>query len=90
MMKKRITDDMIVIVLADENPKQLGTKAFANFAIYQNGMTVGQVKATGVTANDVAFNLSHGYIALVPLQKLLDAAARAQPAGSDRFMWVEA
>lgn len=52
-------------VLAKENPKREGSKAHARFEVYENGMTVEDALAAGVTTADLHNDVSKEFIKLV-------------------------
>lgn len=55
-------DDAKIKVLTAENPKRKGSNAFKAFGKYANGMTVGEAKAKGVKAADIAYDVKHEFI----------------------------
>lgn len=75
--RKRITDDSTIKVLSEKNPKREGSKAFAAFSKYKDGMTVKEAKDAGIPANDIRYDLDKNFIEVtVPEPK-------AEPAKSD-------
>lgn len=58
---KRRSDTRTVAWVAD-NPKKPGSAAHARFALYAVGSTVDEALAAGVRAEDVRYDLAHGYI----------------------------
>jgi hypothetical protein len=46
----------------DNNPKRAGSNAHKLFAIYKDGMTVGDAIAAGSRASALKYDLDHGYI----------------------------
>lgn len=69
---QRDGDDRRITVLAETNPKARGSKSEARFAVYKDGMTVGEyvlaVRALGrgrrVAIRDITWDVDHGYIRL--------------------------
>ena len=60
--KSAFNDDMKIKVLAKENPKRAG--AAARFALYKDGMSVGEyIKAGGLMA-DVRWDVKQGFISV--------------------------
>ena len=65
-------DDRKITVVAESNPKAKGSKSEARFALYRDGMTVGEyvlaVKALGrtrrVAIRDIMWDAEHDYIKL--------------------------
>lgn len=53
-----------ITVLAAENPKRVGSKAHARFALYRTGMTVAEFFAAGGTASDLTWDVKHAYISV--------------------------
>lgn len=47
---------------SENNPKRKGSKSFDKFAKYQDGMTVEQAAAAGITGADLAWDTKHGFI----------------------------
>lgn len=62
--RPRISDESVITVVSEKNPKREGSKSFHRFAAYRDGMTVKEAKEAGVLAGDVAYDLGHGYIKL--------------------------
>jgi len=60
--KRRFTDDQVITLKSEKNPKREGTAAFDRFALYRNGMTVQAALAAGVTRGDLAYDTDHEYI----------------------------
>lgn len=52
----RVSDDAVIKILVDANPKRAGSKAAERFALYKNGMTVKQAKDAGITASDLSYD----------------------------------
>lgn len=49
-----------------ENPKRAGSKAFARFALYRDGMTVLDFVKAGGTRGDINWDVAHSHIELTP------------------------
>ncbi len=66
--RNRIDDNSVITIKTEggANPKRAGSKAFDAFALYEDGMTVKEAKAAGISATDVAYNYAKGYIDLTP------------------------
>jgi len=56
--------DHMIISLLVANPKRKGTKAFARYAGYTDGMTVGQALEAGLTRDDFRWDTDKGHIAI--------------------------
>jgi hypothetical protein len=56
--------DTQVITLLVANPKRPGSKAFARYANYKDGMTVAQALAAGLTREDFRWDVEKGHIAI--------------------------
>lgn len=54
----------VITVLAAENPKKPGSKTYARFALYKNGMTTAQALSAGVRPADIAWDVKHKFISL--------------------------
>ncbi len=48
----------------DNNPKRKGSKSFDKFAKYRDGMTVQQATDAGLSAADLSWDKSHGFISI--------------------------
>ena len=48
----------------DNNPKREGSASAARFALYQDGMTVGEAMEAGVTRGDINWDAKHDYISV--------------------------
>lgn len=55
----------IVRLRTKVNPKKAGTAAFNRFELYEDGLTVAQTLAKGVTKEDIRWDSSRGYIEVV-------------------------
>lgn len=53
-----------ITLLAIENPKRKNTLSFTRFALYKNGMTVGDYIAAGGRSGDVNYDVENGYISI--------------------------
>jgi hypothetical protein len=64
--RKRVDENSTIKVTTEEgkNPKRVGSQAYDRFALYQDGMTVKEAKEAGVSATDISYDSSHGYIEL--------------------------
>lgn len=51
-------------VLAKENPRREGSQGHATFAVYKNGMTVGEAIEAGADAGYIRSDVNRGYISL--------------------------
>lgn len=71
--RNRIKKDTVINVLVDDNPKRGGTLAYARFALYEDGMTVGEYTAAGGRSSDVHYDAAYEYISLTPAEE--DVAA---------------
>lgn len=60
--KARVSEDAVIKILVDKNPKREGSKASERFAYYKDGMTVKAAKEAGVTASDIAYDSEHKFI----------------------------
>jgi len=61
-----VPETAVITVLADKNPKRVGSKAFDLWEKYSNGMTVAQyVDATGKDATPaLVYDAAHGFISI--------------------------
>ena len=48
--------------VTDNNPKKNGSAGHARFALYHEGMTVGEALAAGVWSADITWDIDHGFI----------------------------
>ena len=55
-------DTAPLTVLADGNPKKVGSKAHANFELYEGCKTVGDIRAKGIAYRTLAYDVGHGFI----------------------------
>ena len=53
-----------IIVLAQENPKQPGSRARNRFDLYKTGMTVQEFLDSGGLTADIYYDISRAYIAV--------------------------
>lgn len=60
--KSAFSDDMKITVVAKENPKR--AKAAERFALYKNGMTVGEYVRAGGTMADVRWDVKQNFISV--------------------------
>lgn len=59
-----IDKSAVITLLVTENPKKPSGGAAARFALYENGMTVGEAIAAGVTSTDLKFDSAKGFISI--------------------------
>lgn len=59
---KLYPEDAPVTVLAEKNPKKVGSKAHARFELYKDCKTVGEFLAKGGTYSDIAYNVGRSFI----------------------------
>lgn len=52
----------VITALVDYNPKRAGSASHARFEKYEDGMTVAEAQAAGVTAGDLLWDTKHGFI----------------------------
>lgn len=62
--KPRMSDEAVIKILVDKNPKRANTKAAERFGYYKDGQTVKAAKDAGVTAADLAYDVAHNYISV--------------------------
>ncbi len=60
-------------LLVDKNPKKAGSKSAERFEGYTGAETVGDALAKGVTYQDIAYDIGHGFIE-VDTSAVADAA----------------
>jgi hypothetical protein len=60
--KSALSDSMKITVLVKENPKR--AKAAERFALYKNGMTIGDYVAAGGTLADVRWDVRQEFISV--------------------------
>jgi len=51
-------------ILAEENPKKEGSKAYDVFKLYKDGSTVGDFLAAGGSYQDIAYNVGRAFISV--------------------------
>jgi hypothetical protein len=61
--KVRVASSTHTLVRVAPNPKRPGSAARDRYALYQTGLTEAELLAKGVTASDLRWDLSRGYIA---------------------------
>jgi hypothetical protein len=71
--RNRIKKDTVINMLAESNPKREGTLAHARFALYEDGMTVGEYTAAGGRSSDVHYDAAYEYISLTPAEEAVAA-----------------
>ena len=60
--KSAFSDDMKITVVAKENPKR--AKAAERFALYKNGMTIGEYVKAGGTMADIRWDVKQNFISV--------------------------
>jgi len=55
-------DDQIVRLLVEENPKKVGSKSHARFALYRDGMSVGDFLKAGGRRADLIWDQRKGFV----------------------------
>ena len=68
--KDRIADQRVIRLLVDKNPKREGTKAHDRFALYKDGLTVGEFLKKSGTHADIAWDQDRGFVRLDPPESL--------------------
>lgn len=63
-MSKAEKDALRVKLLVSENPKKAGSATHDRFELYKNGVLVGELKAKGVTGEDLRWDIDHNFITL--------------------------
>lgn len=58
------TNDLVITVNAKENPKRKGSRCHGEFALYKNGMTVGQYLKAGGSRAGIRWDVDHGFISV--------------------------
>jgi hypothetical protein len=61
--RTELTDDCRITLLVEENPKRVGSKTHARFALYKTGMTVGQFLDACVAHDGPTARPRHRYLA---------------------------
>lgn len=56
--------DKVITLLVNYNPKRAGSASHARFANYEDGQTVAEAIAAGVTAGDINWDVKHEFIVL--------------------------
>ena len=64
--RKRINENDIITMVAEDNPKREGSAAHRRFEYYRDGMTVREAKAAGLLAVDIAHDVGKDFISLRP------------------------
>ena len=64
--RKRINENDIITMVAEDNPKREGSAAHRRFGYYRDGMTVREAKAAGLLAVDIAHDVGKDFISLRP------------------------
>jgi hypothetical protein len=60
--KKVYPDSAVITVKSASNPKRVGSKAHATFALYKNGGTVGEFLKAGGFYAAISWDVGHGFI----------------------------
>lgn len=60
--RARFTEDQVITLLVDENPKRKGTMAWEKWEIYEDGMTVGEYLEAGGKRSTLNYDVEKGYI----------------------------
>jgi len=63
-MSKVEKDALRIKLLVTTNPKKPGSATHDRFELYKNGVLVGELKAKGVTGEDLRWDIDHNFIAL--------------------------
>ena len=64
MVKKRkpLSDDTVITMLVESNPKRPWGAAYKRFDLYREGMTVGEFLSLGGTRGDLWYDQDHDFI----------------------------
>ena len=73
--REATTDQRVIRVLVETNPKRRGTSAHDRFALYRDGMTVAQFLAAGGTRGDLTWDQERAFIRLAPADEQPVSAA---------------
>jgi Protein of unknown function (DUF2786) len=71
-------------ILVAQNPKKPGSKAYARFALYKDGMTVTQFLTSGGTRSDLHYDVDHKFIDITTLDNRSDGSAPNAKPSSNR------
>lgn len=63
-IRQRANKKAIITIKTIDNPKRMGTLAYARFELYKDGMTVAEYVAAGGRTGDVIYDMAEGYISL--------------------------
>jgi len=55
-------DEAKITMLAESNPKKVGSKSFDIFAHYAGSKTVGEFRAKGGTYQSIAYDVGRGFV----------------------------
>lgn len=58
------SDDLVITMLVEENPKRKGSRARGEFAFYKNGMTVAEYLKAGGSRASLIWDENHKFIRL--------------------------
>lgn len=80
--------DKVITMLYAFNPKRKGSASQKRFDNYEEGMTVAEAMAAGVTAGDIAWDVSHGFIELgdkvnKSVKKITEPPKKEKPEAED-------
>lgn len=59
-----VSEDAVISMLVGGNPKREGSKAHGRFALYADGMTVGEALDAGITTPDLVYDTKHGFVSI--------------------------
>lgn len=62
--RTRINPDFKIKLLVAENPHKEGQILFGKFALYTDGMTVGEAQEAGITARYIRYHEQRGHVSL--------------------------
>lgn len=61
---RNFKDDQVVTLLVDYNPKRVGSASNVRFENYEDGATVKETLAAGLTSGDLSWDVAHDYIVI--------------------------
>lgn len=59
------SDEQVITLVIDKNPKREGSDAQYRFGLYRNGMTVRDYLNAGGTRDDLRWDAAHGFIQIL-------------------------
>lgn len=59
-----VAETAVISLKVEGNPKRAGSKAYDRFALYRDGMTVGEALNAGITTPDLVYDSKHGFVAI--------------------------